>query len=206
MLAATGFPGRVRSVLSDEQIGKNLARLRGDMSQKELAAAMRERGFRWSQATVWSVEKGERPLRLSEAEEIAAILGTFSSYLAEDDDLAGVSEVLRVVADAHHALSEAIKAYDMARFMLAVRADDAADSISDSYAEAIEDWLDRDVAAIVAEVARQEETEALAERQIAREIISDEREGELREAARAREGRFSRRLRERTDGVDQAEG
>lgn len=44
------------------------------MSQKDLADAMRARGFKWSQATVWAVEKGERPLRLTEAEGLAAIL------------------------------------------------------------------------------------------------------------------------------------
>lgn len=35
---------------------------------------MRERGWKWSQATVWAVEKGDRPLRLAEANDLAAIL------------------------------------------------------------------------------------------------------------------------------------
>lgn len=34
---------------------------------------MRERGFEWAQATVWSIEKGKRPLRLAEAEALADI-------------------------------------------------------------------------------------------------------------------------------------
>lgn len=60
---------------TDEQIGANLIRIRHGMSQKDLADAMRARGFKWSQATVWAVEKGERPLRLTEAEGLGAVLG-----------------------------------------------------------------------------------------------------------------------------------
>ncbi|MEV4689448.1 helix-turn-helix domain-containing protein [Microbacterium sp. LWH3-1.2] len=59
---------------TDEQIGTNLTRIRNGMSQKDLAEAMRARGFKWSQATVWSVEKGERPLRLTEAEGLGVVL------------------------------------------------------------------------------------------------------------------------------------
>lgn len=61
--------------IEDKQIGQNLARLRGAMSQKDLAVAMRKRGHKWAQATVWNVERGERPLRLSEATAIADVLG-----------------------------------------------------------------------------------------------------------------------------------
>lgn len=45
------------------------------MSQQALADKMREAGFDWAQATVWSVEKGKRPLRLAEAEAVAKIFG-----------------------------------------------------------------------------------------------------------------------------------
>ncbi|MCF3137668.1 helix-turn-helix domain-containing protein [Paenarthrobacter sp. AR 02] len=58
----------------DAIIGKNLVRLRGDRSQQEIADGMRHVGWKWSQATVWSVEKGERPLRLAEALSLAKLL------------------------------------------------------------------------------------------------------------------------------------
>lgn len=58
----------------DATIGKNLLRLRGDRSQQEIADGMRHQGWKWSQATVWSVEKGERPLRLAEALSLAKLL------------------------------------------------------------------------------------------------------------------------------------
>lgn len=60
---------------TDMSIGRSVSAFRGDMSQQALADKMRERGWKWSQATVWSVEKGERPLRLAEAMDLAQILG-----------------------------------------------------------------------------------------------------------------------------------
>lgn len=45
------------------------------MSQRELATKMRELGFKWSHLTVASVERGERPLRLSEADALTELLG-----------------------------------------------------------------------------------------------------------------------------------
>jgi len=44
------------------------------MSQAALAAAMREYGWKWSQPTVAAIEKGERGLKLAEAEALVAIL------------------------------------------------------------------------------------------------------------------------------------
>jgi len=45
------------------------------LSQSELADMMRAEGYKWAQATVWSVEAGERPLRLSEAISVAKCCG-----------------------------------------------------------------------------------------------------------------------------------
>ena len=72
---------------TDEQIGRNLVRLRGDISQKDLADKMRDFGWKWSQATVWSIEKGERPLRLTEAIDLAGILAVSMDALIGDDDV-----------------------------------------------------------------------------------------------------------------------
>lgn len=66
--------------VEDTEIGRNLARLRGEMSQKDVADQMRRRGFKWSQATVWSVERGERPLRLAEADALSEFLEMSNLY------------------------------------------------------------------------------------------------------------------------------
>lgn len=74
----------------DKKIGKTIQTLRGDMSQDALAQRMRERGFKWSQATVWSVENGDRPLRLTEAMALADIFG-----LSGIDELSTTDDVIR---------------------------------------------------------------------------------------------------------------
>lgn len=58
----------------DQRIGRNIAAMRGDLTQKELADRMASRGWKWSQSTVWSVESGKRPLRFAEAVDISYVL------------------------------------------------------------------------------------------------------------------------------------
>lgn len=72
----------------DVRIGKNLIALRGDMSQADLASKMRSLyGLQWSQATVWNIERGERPLRLSEAKAVASLLGANVEDLLQDENV-----------------------------------------------------------------------------------------------------------------------
>lgn len=73
----------------------NVARLRGERSQKGVADAMRERGWKWSQATVWAIEKGERPLRLVEADDLATVLGVHLHNLLQVSDVAEVDSEVR---------------------------------------------------------------------------------------------------------------
>lgn len=67
----------------DVAIGKAVEIARDPWSQKELADQMRALGHKWSQATVWSVEKGDRPLRLSEAMDLANLLRITLSQLLD---------------------------------------------------------------------------------------------------------------------------
>lgn len=83
----------------DVLVGENLTRLRGEMTQQALADAMRKKGWRWSQATVWSVEKGERPLKFSEAEDVAQILQTPLANLSRPTALALVDRGLKLAGD-----------------------------------------------------------------------------------------------------------
>ncbi len=64
-----------RDKQTDKAIGKNVARFRGELSQAALAQKMKNLGHKkWSQATIWALEKGERALKLSEAQDLAALL------------------------------------------------------------------------------------------------------------------------------------
>lgn len=65
---------KARNKARNKAIGSNIARLRGQMSQSEVAKAMSERGHSWIQTTVSAVESGERALKLTEAVDLAEVL------------------------------------------------------------------------------------------------------------------------------------
>lgn len=96
--------------ISDAQIGRNLQRARGSITQKELAEAMNLRGWKWSQTTVHTIEQGKRPLRLSESEDVREILN-YEASLTMDDESAQTVALLRQASEARVNLEKAIKAY-----------------------------------------------------------------------------------------------
>ena len=64
--------------LADEQFAANVRdeRERKQMSQADLAARMRERGWSWHPQTVQKIEAGHRKVSVGEAEALARLLGT----------------------------------------------------------------------------------------------------------------------------------
>lgn len=96
---------------SDEQIGKNLTAIRGDMSQKDLAAEMRRRGHKWSQSTVWSVEKGERPLRLTEASTLENIFDVSVYQLTNSGEWLDVTQSIGRIGHLREAIEDQIEQY-----------------------------------------------------------------------------------------------
>lgn len=129
----------------DERIGQNLAIVRGDTSQKELADRMRERGFKWSQATVWSIEHGERPLRLSEAQEVADILMRPLDMLLAQDGEAVVHAATRTVAERYNDILKAMEEYDEARGNLALALDAIPDVVKGGWLRVSTDWVGQNV-------------------------------------------------------------
>ncbi|MFC4628280.1 helix-turn-helix domain-containing protein [Promicromonospora alba] len=78
----------------DIHIGKNLTSRRGVRSQEALARAMRNRGWKWSQATASAIEKGERPLKLAEAIDLADELHVrLEDLIQEPEQAAATREV-----------------------------------------------------------------------------------------------------------------
>lgn len=62
----------------DFLIGQSIERLREvqGWSMRELARRMKDRGWQWTPTTASKVEKGERPIRLAEAPDLADLLDT----------------------------------------------------------------------------------------------------------------------------------
>lgn len=135
----------------DELIGKNLAELRGEISQADIAKAMRERGYKWSQATVWAVERGERPLRLAEADDLRVILGRDSfqgaaEFLAPTQEMYLVARLTEVVS-AQKQFEDAAEKYLEALDDLAMTADSVSDKegakeVSNIRWFAVRNWLE----------------------------------------------------------------
>jgi transcriptional regulator with XRE-family HTH domain len=63
-----------------------MARRASGWSQRQLADAMTRLGYPWQQQTVAKVERGDRPLRLSEAMVMASVLGVPVDVLCSDRD------------------------------------------------------------------------------------------------------------------------
>lgn len=64
----------------DQNVATNLreSRERLGLSQDELAARMTERGFGFTQATVWKIESGQRSVKVSEVAALGDALGLLS--------------------------------------------------------------------------------------------------------------------------------
>jgi transcriptional regulator with XRE-family HTH domain len=60
---------------ADRRIGETVRALRGTRSQQAVAEGMKNRGYAWVQGTVSQIERGVRPLRVSEAHALADVLG-----------------------------------------------------------------------------------------------------------------------------------
>lgn len=94
----------------DALFGERLARLRGDKSQKALADDMRDRGWKWSQMTVYLTESGKRSLKLREAPDLAEILGVHVMDLFKDPEVLKVeTEINHLVRNVSHDYATAVE-------------------------------------------------------------------------------------------------
>jgi len=93
----------------DHNVAANVRafRERADLSQEELAQRMSERGFGFSQATIWKIESGQRPVKISEAVALSETLA-----LPRWLDLTEEPKVSRHYADLTRANRLTHQAYD----------------------------------------------------------------------------------------------
>lgn len=79
----------------DGLLGMRVASLRGQRSQKAIADDMRLRGWKWSQATMWAIERGDRSVKLFEARDLAAVLGVGIQDLFRDPEVLRVEDEIK---------------------------------------------------------------------------------------------------------------
>lgn len=72
---------------------------------------MKKRGYKWSHVTLVSIESGDRPLRLSEAVDLAEVLGTDVRLFFEPTGDLAFDEAHRTLSAARRMLMDAYQAY-----------------------------------------------------------------------------------------------
>jgi transcriptional regulator with XRE-family HTH domain len=115
------------------------------ISQEELAQRVTDRGFGFSQATVWKIESGHRPIRISEAVAIADALGLFSPDKltiapAAAAHHARIRQANRAAHDACKRIKAAVTDYLEAQINLTVAAREAHDA-GEAVTEVDTTWL-----------------------------------------------------------------
>ncbi|OIH95096.1 hypothetical protein BIU90_02860 [Curtobacterium sp. MCBA15_001] len=93
------------------------------MSQRALADAMTERGWKWSHVTVGSVERGDRPLRAAEAIGVAEILEVEVVDLVNAREASQMREATQKLLAQYHRLRHAVSDWDLVRREYAQLAD-----------------------------------------------------------------------------------
>jgi transcriptional regulator with XRE-family HTH domain len=87
------------------------ARERAGLTQDQLAAKMAELGFAFSQATIWKIEQGRRPVRIAEFQALSDVLDepAYSLFLSASPATYGQRVQVRAARDRIVQASEAIE-------------------------------------------------------------------------------------------------
>ncbi len=160
----------------DQNIAANLRAYReaGSVSQEELAQRMTNRGFGFSQATIWKVESGQRPVRASELIALADSLGIMlATDLTDEPEMTRheiqLEQSNRKAHRAYEALKEAAADYLEAQVELVVAARQAHDA-GLAVTELHTSWLDTPAEEAVIEARVEAEQDAARSEQVNDEI------------------------------------
>lgn len=96
------------------------------MTQTDLSARMRERGFAFHQQTVQRIENGDRPVRLGEAHAIAELLLSSIEEMSIGRGYESLARSTRELSDMSQAIERLVDDYETERAYLAVLVDQVA--------------------------------------------------------------------------------
>jgi transcriptional regulator with XRE-family HTH domain len=119
----------------DRNVATNVREYRDrcSLSQEDLAQQMSDRGFGFSQATIWKIESGQRPVKLSEAVALAEILQLRNcAFLTEEPEQsrhrAHLQQANRWAHNTYTQIKQAAAAYLEAQANVLVAAREAHDA------------------------------------------------------------------------------
>lgn len=146
-----------RMTLTDKELGENVRRFRGDMSQKALAERMTEMSVRWSQPTVAAIERGERSLKLTEAVALAEVLRMPMTHFINPGIGAQVIQRAQTALMAYEKLKAAVGAYEDARLQLAATLDEIDPAEVTNHQQMLgETWIERGVLDVIEEMREEQ--------------------------------------------------
>jgi transcriptional regulator with XRE-family HTH domain len=156
----------------DQNIAANLRTYReaGSISQEELAQRMADRGFGFSQATIWKIERGQRPVRASELVALADSLEVMLvTRLTDKPDVARhqvrLDQANRKAHHAYETLKAAAADYLDAQVELVIAAREAQDA-GFTVTELHTSWLDTPPEEAVIEARVEADQEAVRSDQV----------------------------------------
>jgi transcriptional regulator with XRE-family HTH domain len=160
----------------DQNIAANLRAYReaGSISQEELAQRMTDRGFGFSQATIWKIESGQRPVKVSELVALADSLGVMlATDLTDEPEMTRheirLEQTNRKAHCAYETLKEAAADYLDAQLELVVAARLAHDA-GLAVTELHTSWLDTPAEEAVIEARVEAEQDAARSEQVNDEV------------------------------------
>jgi transcriptional regulator with XRE-family HTH domain len=160
----------------DQHIAANVRAYReaAGLSQEELAQQMAGRGFGFSQATIWKIESGQRPVRAGELVALADCLGVIPvTDLTSQPDatfhMIRLDHAKTRAYDTYHALKEAAAAYLRAQIDLVVMAHDAHEA-GVAVTELHTHWLDTLAEEAVIEARAEAEYDAVHSEQVSDDV------------------------------------
>lgn len=160
----------------DQHIAANVRAYRetAALSQEELAQQMAGRGFGFSQATIWKIESGQRPVRASELIALADCLGVIPVTALTDQPDATLHAIRLDLAnsrayDTYHALKEAAAAYLDAQIDLVVMAHSAHEA-GFTVTELHTSWLTTPPEEAVIQARAEAEHDAVRSEQVSDEV------------------------------------
>ena len=126
--------------LEDDELGAHVSRLRASagITLEDVAQAMSDRGYGWTQSTAWKIEHGQRALKANEVPALVEVLdvGAVDLLTVPTSRAQHASHVASEVAGAAETLAEAVRALVRTRYEWLLLSDEDREAMEQHNSEA----------------------------------------------------------------------
>ena len=126
--------------LEDDELGAHVSRLRASagITLEDVAQAMSDRGYGWTQSTAWKIEHGQRSLKANEVPALVEVLdvGAVDLLTVPTSRAQRASDAAGEVVEAAETLAEAVRALVSARYGWVLLSDEDREAMEQYSSEA----------------------------------------------------------------------